>query len=85
MERQELAQLDSNIAKLQKTLSHQSDEIAKQDDLSQLKVISSDMTRQEMELKVYQNRLAQYLCAFNFIFLFFIIILIVGFPCSSIW
>jgi hypothetical protein len=61
MERQELIQLDSNIAKLQKTLSHQSEEIAKQDDLNQLKLINSDMARQEMELKVYQNRLAQYL------------------------
>ena len=60
MERQELIQLDANIAKLQKTLRHQSDELANQDDLEQLKMISSDMARQEMELKVYQSRLAQY-------------------------
>jgi hypothetical protein len=71
MERQELAQLDSNIAKLQKTLSHQSVEIAKQDDLEQLKLISSDMVRQETEFKLYQNRLSQYLF-FDWVLYFFL-------------
>lgn len=64
MEKQELGQLESNITKLQKTLSHQNDELAKQDDFDMLKLISSDMARQELDLKVYQNRLVQYLLIF---------------------
>lgn len=64
MERKELMQLNTNIAKLQKTLHHQTEEITKQDNLNQLKFISTDLTRQENDLKVYQHRLTQYHTSF---------------------
>jgi hypothetical protein len=60
MEMKELHQLDGNIAKLQRTLKHQSEEVTKQDDLVHLKFIASDVARQELEISMYQNRLFQY-------------------------
>jgi len=60
MEKQELMQLDFSITKLQRTLNRQSEAIPKQEKLSDLKFIASDLQRQDLDLKNYRERIREY-------------------------